>query len=115
MSEYSELKKAAEALIVKGSHYRRHEWEDFLELAQPDVVLVLIAENSRLKMFNTAYADTITKLNGMIKFEKEQSEALRKDAERYRGMFNDNYGFDYSDRWVGKSKEEVDGMIDGHD
>lgn len=46
----------------------------------------LKAESLRLTMFNTAYADTITRLNGVIKLEKEQNEALRKDAERYRWL-----------------------------
>lgn len=44
------------------------------------------------------------------------AEQARNDAQRYRGMFNDQYGFDYDDRWVGKSKNQVDAMIEenGH-
>lgn len=56
--DFSELKKVATALIEARNKYNLNEWEEFLELAQPEVVLVLIAEN----------------------------EALRKDAERYRWL-----------------------------
>lgn len=92
MSDYSELKRLATAIesctsipvADEAAWMRRTTGEKVLELFEE--LDQLKAESSRLSMFNTAYADTITRLNGMIKFEKEQNEALRKDAERYRWL-----------------------------
>ncbi len=43
---------------------------------------------------------------------RAEIESLRKDSERYRALFRDHDGFDYSDWWIGRTKEEVDAMID---
>lgn len=88
MSDYSELKRLAEAALRNwpdSKLFERPECESFIDSARPDVVLALIAE----------------------------VEALRKDAERWRffnAVANDLQAFPHS--WGLMTKEKMDFICD---
>lgn len=58
--------------------------------ANPAAVLALIAENERLKKFEEWFGRLETGNNSLVESFKAESEALRKDAERYRWLRQDD-------------------------
>lgn len=140
MSDYSELKRLAEDAPegpwfgpeyapntgyifdnCLGSllHYESIDYEQeaclrYVAAANPAAVLELIAE---IEALSKSYAEAWGKAMAL----QSECDEFVKDAERYRGMFSDTCCgkpvFDYNDKWIGETKEEVDRMIDerGHD
>lgn len=89
MSEFDELKAAAEALIAKGSQYRRYEWEEFLELAQPAVILNLLSERASERETADHWRDLaeqrqkrIYELAAEVNRVKDENEVLRNEITK---------------------------------
>lgn len=94
MSDYEELKKAAEASIAleyfapepydEDRAYRPAElaWLEFVNLAKPEVVLALIAELKDFQQGAKVEADSVDEARAEVAKLKAENESLRKDAER---------------------------------
>jgi hypothetical protein len=55
--------------------------------------------------------DDLDEISDILRWLSDEYRKLREDAERYRYQFYTGE-WDYSDRWIGCTKDEVDGDID---
>lgn len=100
MTDYSELKRLAEAALRNwpdSKLFERPECESFIDSARPDVVMALIAEIESLRsQVGTLQSAANSWQSGYdegrrigTKTALDEREELRKDAERYRFLRQD--------------------------
>lgn len=121
MTDYTELKRLAEALVA-------HDADSFYlpctvafeRAATPSVVLDLIEENEKLKADLREAKDAKLGLSWALGEINGENEALRKDAERYRwlrthdfdiGSFHDAHEHNHSAWFEHISSEDIDSSI----
>lgn len=90
MTHYTELKRLAEGAVHAGDHWgRRDSFERQLaKLVSPEVVLALIAESESARKHWQNESNNVQVLVAEVARLKAESEALRKDAGRWRAFIN---------------------------
>lgn len=122
MSDYSELKRLAEAALRNwpdSKLFERPECERFIDATRPDVVLALISEVEGLR--HGWYSDEccnirfwpeeLSESKQEIDRLEAEVEALRKDAERYRWL-RDGAGYCDTRDIPGMAPTRMDEFID---
>ena len=87
--DLKQLAETAQAIKTVSSEADAHALNAFWRAVTPEVVLELIAENKRLKSDLRESEDLVEHLQDKRAELKQEVEALRKDAARYRYLRDD--------------------------